>query len=81
MIESGFVWLAVIAVINSAISLGYYWKILRVIYMEPSPEEGTFLPGGSLLVGIILTLAGVLLLGLFPEVLLDSLEMAARTFF
>lgn len=81
VIESGFVWLGVIAVINSAISLGYYWKILRVIYMELPPEEGTFLPKGSLLVGIILTMAGVLLLGLFPEIVLDFLDVAARTFF
>jgi NADH-quinone oxidoreductase subunit N len=38
-IKSGFVWLAVIAILNSAISLGYYARIVKYMYFLPTDSE------------------------------------------
>ena len=35
-----FVWLAVAGLLNSALSVFYYARVLKVLYMEPSPESG-----------------------------------------
>ena len=37
--ENGFVWLAVIAGINTAISVYYYWRIVKVMYLEKGEDE------------------------------------------
>ncbi|MEP7219954.1 MAG: proton-conducting transporter membrane subunit, partial [Bacteroidota bacterium] len=61
----GFLWLAVIGVINSVISLYYYIRVLKVMYLEkPSGEQPaiTFDAGSIAILGV-LALA-TLLLGL-----------------
>jgi NADH-quinone oxidoreductase subunit N len=80
-IEGGLTWLAVIGVINGVISLSYYWKIMRAIYFaEPSSEEP--LPTSAALnVALGVTIAGVLLIGVFPAPVLSFIEAAAQAFF
>jgi NADH:ubiquinone oxidoreductase subunit 2 (subunit N) len=40
--DGGFLWLAVVAIFSSLISLYYYLQVLRQIYIEPAaPEPGT----------------------------------------
>jgi NADH-quinone oxidoreductase subunit N len=76
-IQSGYVGLAVIGVVNSVISAFYYLRITVVMYMasgsgEPLPER----VAPTLALAILISAAGTLLLGLFPsrflEVALDS---------
>jgi NADH-quinone oxidoreductase subunit N len=76
-IQSGYVGLAVIGVVNSVISAFYYLRITVVMYMasgsgEPLPERAA----PTLALAILISAAGTLLLGLFPsrflEVALDS---------
>ena len=77
-IEAGYVWLALIAVVNSAISLFYYMRIAMVMYMREVPPEGIGLrtsPGLAL--GLVLAAGLTLLLGLFPGLLLDMARVSA----
>jgi NADH-quinone oxidoreductase subunit N len=77
-IEANYVWLAVIGVVNSAISLYYYIRV--VVYMwlknEPAGSEPQLSP--ALAVTIAITLAATLALGLYPRPLFDAAEISAR---
>jgi NADH-quinone oxidoreductase subunit N len=80
-IETGQLWLAVLGVINSVISLGYYWRIIRAMYLRPPQEEQGLELFTAFKVALAVTLAGVLSVGLLPGLLLPLLEGAAAAFF
>jgi NADH-quinone oxidoreductase subunit N len=71
-IQSGYVGLAVIGVLNSVVSVYYYVGVLVRMYMTEGPTEVT--PPSSrpyLFAALIATLAGTVLVGLFPSPLLE----------
>jgi NADH-quinone oxidoreductase subunit N len=78
-IDAGYVWLAVIAVLNSAISLYYYIRIVVFMYVKPqgagSEVKTTPSLGFALAVALIATLA----LGVYPRLLFELAERSART--
>jgi NADH-quinone oxidoreductase subunit N len=78
-IDAGYVWLAVIAVLNSAISLYYYIRIVVFMYVKPqgagSEVKTTPSLGFALAVAVIATIA----LGVYPRLLFELAEMSART--
>jgi NADH-quinone oxidoreductase subunit N len=77
-IERGYVWLAVVAVINSAISLFYYMKIAMVMYMRDLPEGGLALsPSRPLRVALAIAVAGTLIIGLYPGPFVDLAKVSA----
>jgi len=77
-IEAGYVWLALIAVLNSAVSLFYYMRIAMVMYMREVPEQGIGLrTSPALTLALVLAAGLTLLLGLFPGLLLDMARASA----
>ena len=67
-IESHFIWLAVVGVINSVVSVYYYLRIIVIMYMKELPEDYvpvSISPG----VAVVLWLAtfGILQLGIYPD--------------
>jgi len=78
-IDSQYIWLAVIGVLNSAISLYYYLRV--VVYMffknDPTGSEPKLVP--SLAVVMIVALVATLLLGVYPRPLFEWAEASART--
>ncbi len=66
-VESGFMWLAILLAVNSAISVGYYYGVVRAMYLEapkdPSPVKVPPSLGAVLLTGALATLA----IGIFSE--------------
>ena len=65
--EAGYHWLVAAAAINSTISLYYYLRIVRQMYIEPVPD-GEHRLALSPAVGstLMLTVAGTVLLGIVP---------------
>ncbi|HII01551.1 TPA: NADH-quinone oxidoreductase subunit N [Methanosarcinaceae archaeon] len=65
-IEAGMTWLAVIAILNSALSLFYYARLVMYMYFLPPEGEkiGTPLPYA---LALLLAVAGVLVIGIWPE--------------
>ena len=63
-VNAGFVWLAVIGVLNSLLSAFYYLRVIYALYMEPLPEREPRLEP-SLPIAAVATIAalGVLVLG------------------
>ena len=78
-IDAGYVWLAVIGVLNSAISLYYYIRIVVFMYVkkETAGSEPTMSPalGVALAVAVIATIV----LGVYPRLLFEFAEASART--
>ena len=79
-VESGLVWLVVIAVLNSVLSAFYYLRIARIMFSgEPSSTEAVPTSAGlKLALGV--AVAGVLLVGLLPSPLIDVARDAAAVF-
>jgi NADH-quinone oxidoreductase subunit N len=66
--KAGFHWLVAIAAVNSTISLYYYLRIVRQMYIEPADKDAPTLPI-TVTLGITLAVlsAGVLLMGIIPS--------------
>ncbi len=76
-IQANLLWLAVLGVLNSVISLGYYWKLIRAAYLQSGMEVPLPL-SGWLKATLILTSVLILLLGVLPGLVLPALETAGR---
>ena len=75
--------LAVVLVLTSLVSAGYYLPVIRSLYMRPplnaEIHDGVVLPGAARLtvaVGVIL----LLVLGILPRLAIDSADSGARSF-
>ncbi len=75
--QEGAKWLVIFAVFNTIISLFYYLRILKAIYIEePTNSEVVKAPFGPRFV-MTLTVLAVLFLGVLPSLLYGTLEQAA----
>jgi NADH-quinone oxidoreductase subunit N len=76
--ESGAIWLVVVAVLNTIISLYYYLRILKAMFMnEPVSDERISVPGGmnfSLIVSAIV----VFVMGLIPNFFLPAINSVTQ---
>jgi NADH-quinone oxidoreductase subunit N len=78
-IDAGYVWLAVIGVLNSAISLYYYIRIVVFMYVkkETAGSEPTMSPALGLALGV--AMVATIVLGIYPRLLFELAEASART--
>uniref|UniRef100_UPI0037C12157 NADH-quinone oxidoreductase subunit N n=1 Tax=Flavobacterium sp. TaxID=239 RepID=UPI0037C12157 len=71
-IENGFIALVIVAVINSIISVGYYFKLILAMYTKESNEERSGKP--FLIYAVAFTAITLnIIIGLFPSLVLDLL--------
>jgi len=77
-IDSNYVWLAVLGVLNSAISLYYYLRVVVFMFMkhEATGSQPVMAPG--LAAALVFSLAGTLFLGVYPRPLFELAEFSAR---
>lgn len=66
-LKEGFVYLVVIAVLNSAISFYYYLKVIVYMYMKEPVGEFRISPSPITVFVIALAVLGTLQLGIFPD--------------
>jgi NADH-quinone oxidoreductase subunit N len=79
--DLGMLWLVILAVAMSAVSLYYYLKVLKQIYVAPAPEDGPETPSplsSRMLLGALAL--GVVGLGCAPDLLVGPLLAAMETF-
>jgi NADH-quinone oxidoreductase subunit N len=79
-IEKGLYALALIGVLNSLVSIGYYLKVVYILYMR-EPIEGEAPPplAPSDRLALALCAAGILIIGVFPASLWAIARQAAAT--
>lgn len=81
-IQNGFIWLAVIGVLNSVVSIYYYLRIVVTMYMRTGEERVAEIAiSPSLMVAIIITIIGVVYIGIFPQQWLRMAAIAAASVF
>jgi proton-translocating NADH-quinone oxidoreductase, chain N len=76
-IQAGMTWLAVIAILNSALSLFYYAQLVRYMYFLPPEGKKIRLPF-PYAVALLFAAVGVLAMGLWPEPFLQWAMEAAK---
>ena len=81
-VNAGLWWLAVIIALNAALAAFYYLRVIVTMYMrdpesEPAPIDHA--AAGNL--ALTLSVLGVLLLGLFPDRILELLRVSAGSLF
>jgi len=78
-VNSGYVWLAIIGVANSLISVWYYVRVIVTMYMKPLDSETPAVElSPTILVAILVALIGTIGLGLFPNVWISLANEAGR---
>jgi NADH-quinone oxidoreductase subunit N len=76
-VRAGYVWLAVIAVLNSAVAAYYYLRIVVYMYMrEPQGEAAHWAPSVAGGLALAIALVGVVVLGLQPAPFADLAQAA-----
>ncbi len=77
-VRSGYIWLAVIGVLNSAVAAYYYLRLIVYMYMrEPAAgRPASLVPSFAGCLALVVALWGVMQLGVFPAPLLDLAQSA-----
>ena len=78
-IESGFIWLAVIGVVNSAISLYYYIRVVVFMWLKEETSGSAITIRPALAAALVIAVVGSLLFGVYPQVLFDQAQSATET--
>jgi NADH-quinone oxidoreductase subunit N len=81
-VDAGLAWLAVVIALNAALAAFYYLRVIVTMYMrdpEADPAPIDVAPSGAL--GLALSVAGVIALGVFPQAVLDLLRVSAASLF
>jgi len=78
-IKAGYVWLVVIGVLNSAVAAYYYLRVIVVMYTRSERAVEIMSPKGSIYngIGLLISLAGTLIMGILPHKILEIAIKAA----
>jgi NADH-quinone oxidoreductase subunit N len=78
-IDGGYYWLAVIGVLNSAVSLYYYLRVVVFMWFkgEPVGSEPVISPAMGILLAV--TIVATIAIGVYPRPLFDLADASART--
>jgi NADH-quinone oxidoreductase subunit N len=82
-IKSGYVWLAIIGVLTSVVSVFFYLRIVVMMYMAPSSETVARFPAVPRIAGAALVFSALLIfyLGILPTRVLDWAAASIGTIF
>ena len=76
-VRAGYLWLAVIAVLNSAVAAYYYLRVIVYMYMrEPEGAAARYVPSFAGGLALAVALIGIVLLGLMPAPFADLAQAA-----
>ncbi|MBP6021064.1 MAG: NADH-quinone oxidoreductase subunit N [Candidatus Methanomethylophilaceae archaeon] len=78
---SMWVWLAFIAVLNSAISLYYYTKVVKAMYIDAGETTEKLKVPKAFTLAIAICVVFVIVLGVYPQLILDFCAQAASALF
>ena len=77
--DLGLLWLVILAIAMSAVSLYYYLQVLKQIYVADAPVDAAPLKVSPVSQAVLCVLAlGVILFGCAPGLLVEKLEAAIK---
>ena len=78
-IQKGYIWLAIIGVLNSAASAYYYLRIMVYMYFKESTEDFEWISvSAPVALALIIAVAGTLIPGIIPSFFLQFAQMAVK---
>ena len=85
-VEAGLLWLAIVGVVGSVVSLAGVWKIARVLFVapfvaDPARDEERLAVPLVLAIALGVAIVGVFALAVFSDPILTLLQAAARALF
>jgi len=79
-IEAGYFGLAIIAVLNSALSLYYYVRVVVYVWVrDEQPGTPPIVVSRAMIVALAFAAAGTLVLGIYPRILFELADASAAT--
>jgi NADH-quinone oxidoreductase subunit N len=72
------VWLAIAGILNSALSLYYYARVVKYMFVDDGPTTERLKIPLSLSAAIAICLVATIAIGIWPEPVIDLCEQAAR---
>jgi NADH-quinone oxidoreductase subunit N len=78
-IEAGYVWLAVIGVLNSAISLYYYIRIVVFMYLKTETTGSEPVASPALAFTLAVAVVATIVLGMYPRLLFELADLSAQS--
>jgi NADH-quinone oxidoreductase subunit N len=78
-IDQEFYWLAVIGVVNSAISLFYYIRVVVFMWIKDEQMGSEIRIGPAMATALGITLVGSILFGIYPQPIFEQAQAAAAT--
>ena len=80
--EGGYSWLAIIGVLTSVISVYFYLRIVVMMFMTERDARPIPAPVSALaFAGLVLSVAGVLWMGILPTTIIDLAQASISTIF
>ncbi|MDI6715432.1 MAG: NADH-quinone oxidoreductase subunit N [Actinomycetota bacterium] len=74
-VKSNLIWLAVVAVLNSVVSFGYYVTVIRQMYLAPPVTDKAMPVSAPLYLSIMLIVAAIIVLGVYPTAFLSIINL------
>ena len=78
-IDAGYIWLAVIGVINSALSLYYYVRVVVFMWITEGEAGPAFRLSPAVAAVLVVAVAGTVALGVYPRLLFDFAAASASS--
>lgn len=78
-IDGGYYWLAVIGVLNSAVSLYYYLRIVVFMWFKGEAAGSPVVIGPAMTIVLVVTVVATIAIGVYPRPLFDLADVSART--
>lgn len=78
-VQQGFMWLVIVAVVNTVISAFYYLRVVKLMWLAKPLEEEPVPSSGALRTALVLSSTGILVLGIIPTVVIRLAELAGRS--
>jgi NADH-quinone oxidoreductase subunit N len=66
-LDAGWTWLAVVMLVNIAVSLFYYVRVLEPVYLRPTPDKAMRREPVALLMALVVLGIGTLASGVLPQ--------------
>ena len=78
-IQEGYIWLAIIGVLNSAASVYYYLRVMVYMYFKPGEQEFDWITvSAPVALALVVSAAGSLIPGIVPSMLLQFAQQAVK---
>ncbi len=81
VIQAGYIWLAVVAVLNSAVSAYYYLRVVKAMYFDPVSQKIEVVSSASLSFALLIMIAFTLILGIFPHLFMSLAQMSISSIY